>query len=366
MKTYFITGATGVIGGAIAETLLSRQDVRLKLLVRANSDVELAQREQALLQCWRQEAAAGRIEVLRGDTTLSLFGLAPADYTRMARECTHLIHCAAMVRMNLPIEEARRSAVAAAEGLVHLARACRDSGQLEKIEFVSTVGVGGRLAGLLPERRITESRGFHNTYEQAKAEAEEYLEAAGQGLPMTIHRPSMVVGDSRTGRIRHFQIFYHLIEFLSGLRTYGILPRFGETRLDVVPVDYVANAIVWSSTESATAGKTLHLCSGPEGAISLRMLRTHLRKQFALAGKKTPAGFFVPPGLFGLMLPVLRAAVSPRLRRAVDTLPIFLDYLAENQAFSNEETRSLLARQGIALPEVEAYLPQVLSFYLQR
>ena len=125
------------------------------------------------------------------------------------------------------------------------------------------------LPGALPERWITESREYHNTYEQAKAEAE-VLVARGvaEGLPITVHRPSMVVGDSRTGDVMRFQIFYHLVEFLSGRRTFGFFPAFGATRLDIVPVDYVANAVVWSSGRQDTVGRILHLCAGPEESLT--------------------------------------------------------------------------------------------------
>ncbi len=363
MKTYFITGATGVIGSRIAETLLGRSDVRLKLLVRASSAHDLAQRAQALLTYWGPGAAPERIEFLRGDTTLPLLGMEAADHARMAQECTHLIHCAAMVRMNLPLAEARRSAVAGAAGLVHLARACQGHGQLEKVEFVSTVGVGGRFSGPLPEHQITTPRSFHNTYEQAKAEAEDWLGHAGEGLPITVHRPSMVVGDARTGRTIHFQVFYHLVEFLSGLRTRGVLPQCGEARLDIVPVDYVADAIVWSSTQSTMAGKVLHLCAGPEGSLPLQALRTHVCGQFSRIGKTPPRGVFLPLGLFRLILPALRALAPRRLQRAIDTLPVFLDYLKERQEFSNKTSRALLMAHGIELPAVDGYLKNVLDYY---
>lgn len=76
------------------------------------------------------------------------------------------------------------------------------------MEAVSTVGVGGRYYGALPEQWLNTPRNFHNTYEQSKAEAEIILKTeVDQGMPITVHRPSMIVGDSQTGRILNFQIF---------------------------------------------------------------------------------------------------------------------------------------------------------------
>jgi nucleoside-diphosphate-sugar epimerase len=318
------------------------------------------------VRSWALEPSARtRIDAVRGDTTLPRFGLDADVHARLASECTHLVHCAAIVRMNLAIDEARESAVGAARNLVDLARACRTTGRLEKVEVLSTVGVGGRRPDPLPERWITERREFHNTYEQAKAEAEDYLRSELEpGFPMTVHRPSMVVGDSRSGRIARFQIFYHLAEFLSGRRTFGVFPPLGGNRLDVVPADYVAEAVAWSSRQQVTAGRVLHLCSGPEGAIGLGDLRALVRGRFERFGIALPRPVTVPTALLRGAVPVLGALAPATTRKALRTLPIFLDYLGEDQSFLNTETRQLLGAASIALPRATDYLDTVLDYYL--
>ena len=364
MSAYFVTGGTGVIGSAIAERILGEPSTRrVTLLIRARSDAELASRLDGLLRFWAPSAAAReRVAAVRGDATLLRFGLDEGAFAMLARECTHIVHCAAIVRMTLPLEEARRSAVAAAKNVIALARA---AGRLEKIEFLSTVGVGGRWAGPLPERWITEPRAFHNTYEQAKAEAEDYVrgELAASPLPITIHRPSMVVGDSQSGRVLRFQIFYHLAEFLSGRRTAGIFPALGTSALDVVPVDYIAEAVAWSSRAASTVGHILHLCSGPELAVPLTALRSIVRSRFSTAGLNTPGPFTIPSSLLRGALPVAAWFVREDARRALATLPVFLNYLAERQAFANGATRRVL--DGIVpLPRPSDYLERVLDYYL--
>jgi len=364
MNTYFVTGGTGVIGSAIAGRILAEPSTgRVTLLMRAQSDAELASRLDELLRFWALgPAARQRVAAVRGDTTLLRFGLDEGAFAKLAKECTRIVHCAAIVKMNLPLEEARRSAVAAAKNVIALARA---AGRLEKVEFLSTVGVGGRWAGPLPERWITEPRTFHNTYEQAKAEAEEYVrgELATSPLPLTIHRPSMVVGDSQAGRVLRFQIFYHLAEFLSGRRTAGIFPALGTNALDIVPVDYIAEAVAWSSGTGATAGQILHLCSGPELAVPLATLRSIVRRRFSTAGLSTPGPFTIPSSLLRSALPVAARFVPEDARRVLATLPVFLDYLAEHQAFANVATRRLL--EGIVpLPLPSGYLERVLDYYL--
>ena len=98
------------------------------------------------------------------------------------------------------------------------------------------------MRGLIREVPLAEPRQFHNTYEAAKAEAESFVwERLSGGLPGTIHRPSMIVGDSKTGKNIRFQVFYYLADFLAGLRTLGVVP---DTR-DVVRLD---------TTRAATPG----------------------------------------------------------------------------------------------------------------
>ena len=368
MSAVFLTGGTGVVGSAIARRLLEDRETRVVLLIRARTDQDAQERLQGLLRFWKLPDArvAANIEIARGDASLPRFGLERERFQRVAGECTRIIHCAALVRMNLPLADARASAVSAAENVLELARASRRAGRLEKVEFLSTVGVGGTRPGVLPERWITESRGYHNTYEQAKAEAE-IVVAGGvaEGLPITVHRPSMVVGDSRTGGIIRFQIFYHLVEFLSGRRTFGLLPAFGATRLDIVPVDYVAETVVWSSGRPDAGGRVLHLCSGPEGSVRLDELHSRVRDSFVAAGLDVPRPFSIPPGFLKATIPVIRALLPGPGRRSLSTLPIFLAYLSSDQGFANAETIRILGGAGIPLPPVESYLGKVLDHYLR-
>lgn len=366
MKHYFITGATGAIGSALVPVLLADPTTRVTLLLRAKSDDELTSRVDELHRFWQiapdDTVKRDRVRALRGDVTWAAFGLNDESYRNLADECTHLVHSAGNVRMNLPIEQARHSAVDSARAIVALARACR---RLEKIEFVSTVGVGGRIHGQVEEQWLTSERLFHNTYEQAKAEAETVIQReVSAGLPLTVHRPSMVVGDSRSGRIIHFQVFYHLCEFLSGRRTFGLSPHFGRARLDIVPADYVAKLIAWSSTTPATVGRVLHACSGPDLALSLYPLRDRVRQEFSRAGRRLPPIIDLPTGVFRTILNGASLLMPADARRAVKTLPVFLDYLATEQSFANRQTQALAASVGLAVPAPVDYLGPVLAYYL--
>jgi nucleoside-diphosphate-sugar epimerase len=350
--------------------LLDDPDTQVRLLIRARDQQHLDERLTELLSFWGYPSGsprADRIKAYRADVTLPFFGLDRQDYETLAVECTHIIHSAGNVRMNLSLEEARKSSVDSTTTISAFAWRCRENGILQKVEFVSTVGVGGRSVSIVPESWITEKRSFHNTYEEAKAEAEDLIRKEIEaGLPVTVHRPSMVVGRSDTGKIIHFQVFYHICEFLSGRRTFGVVPKLENAFLDIIPVDYVAKVICWSSEHQETVGMVLHQCSGPEHGIPIEQLKFAIRDIFRSSGTKLPPPFTVPLPLFRSGLPLIGVFLPAPAKRAIKALPFLFDYLEEVQKFSNEKTRRMHEEAGIEFPEVGSYLKTVVEYYLQK
>ncbi len=367
MKNIFLTGATGTIGSALLPRLLADEQAQITLLVRASDEAALAQRlAQLLAHCGiaADSPQARRVQALRGDISLPHFGLSAQQDAALAERSSHLIHCAASVKLTMSADEASATAVTPTRSVLALARRCASAGVLRKVDLVSTVGVWGRTPGHMPERRLPEVRDFHNTYEAAKAEAERVVWAEAEGLPLTVHRPSMVVGETGSGRVMHFQVFYHLCEFLSGARTFGIMPKLGNTRLDTVPVDWVADAIVWASKHPHTAGQIFHLCSGPDGALPLAPLQTRVRSLWQARGRPLPRLRTIDRGLLRRLIPVIGALTGASARRALRGLSPVLDYLDEDQGFTNTQTIAALADAGLPVPPIESYLDAVLGHYL--
>lgn len=366
-RIYFVTGATGTVGSALIPFLLERAENEVRVLIRADTPAHLDARLEEMHEFWgygREASERLRIQALAGDIEKPGFGVTSAVYEELSKTVTHIIHCAGKVRMNLPLDDARSAAVASARNVVELGRACAN---LQKIEFVSTVGVGGRLPGAVPETWITAPREFHNTYEQSKAEAEDYIRSeVERGLPLTVHRPSMVVGDAATGKIIHFQIFYYLCEFLSGRPSRGVCPILGRARLDIIPADYVGRALCWSSMEPRMAGRILHLCSGPYESIPLHELQHRVRQVWQDHGLSLPKLIKIPSGVLRASLPILSRLAPAPSRRGLRALPIFLDYLSDTQAFANHETQKLLMSANIDVPQVRSYLDKLFNYYFEK
>lgn len=356
-----ITGATGVIGSEVAPLFLESGDFQVRLIVRAKSAEHLRDRMAELHAYWEipsdDPCMRGRLKALAGDLSQPKLGLDDSTYECLTREVTHIIHCAGNVKLNQDIAEARRNALDPARRLVALARACQNNGQFGKFDAVTTIGVAGRLSGLIPERPLTEPREFHNNYERAKAETEVYLlEELARGLPLTIHRPSMVVGRSDNGKVLRKQVFYYLCDFLTGQRTYGFLPEFGDAALDIIPVDYVARALHVSATQSDSIGRIFHLCSGPKHALRLADLVAHLRACAESGGETLPRLRYVPRRSFECVAWFARFFSRGRFRRAMASLPYFLAYLVESQSFGVPETAHYLSDRDVYIVPPSEYL----------
>lgn len=365
MKTVFLTGGTGVVGSALAPLFLNEPDTELWLLIRARDDAELATRVDSLFSYWGADLRSGtarqRLRALRGDVSEDRLGLTTADYETLAGRATHIVHSAASVKMNMSEEEARRSSIVPTEAILALANRARVGGTLRKLDYVSTLGVAGRMSGLVPEAPLA-NQGFHNTYESSKAEAERLVLAAiADGLPVTIHRPSMVVGDSRTGKAIRPQVFQFLAGFLAGGQTAGFVPRLTGVQLDTIPSDYVAAAIHWASGAPDAVGRILHLCTGPERAIGLMPLMVMAREVHKAKGESLPALKPLPLPLFRALMAVARGLSGEDGRRRLANLALFLDYAEDRQTFDNTGTARLLAEAGLPVPDPASYLPRILG-----
>lgn len=364
----FLTGITGNIGSAVARRLLDDEATHIWPLIRADSDQRLQQRLTDMLDVWQlsptaQQDVVSRIHPVRGDMGSVRFGLSAKDWSNIVGQCDALIHAAGVVRMNLPITEARRIAVGSAKNVIMLADEIASARRVH-VAFVSTVGVAGRQSEPLTDDWITQPRDFHNSYEQAKAEAEDMLRhwRPGDHIQLNIHRPSMVVGGSDGEWLRH-QVFYYLCEFLSGRHTKGLQPDLAGMRLDTVPIDYVADAVVWATRKHSNR-PFFNLCSGPDLEVALSDVQRWVHAALTESAVTFPRTRSLSPRAFIATIRVLSLFAPRAAKRRLATLPVLLDYLHSPQTFDGRATQAFLQSEaGIVLPEPSIYLPQVIARY---
>jgi long-chain acyl-CoA synthetase len=274
-----LTGATGFVASQIAQNILSDTGHEIVALVRAE-DGESARRR--LARAWWHwpeliDAIGARVQVICGDVSSPHLGLADDAYGDLVHRVTHIIHTAADMRVVAPIDELRTTNVQGVANVLSLARAIHADHGLARLSHVSTAYVCGARNGEVPENALDGRFGFSSAYELSKHEGEILVQAAKTELPISVFRPGMVVGDSRTGYIKTFNTFYFPLRlYLSGkLR---ILPADPNLRVNIVPVDYVADAVARLTFHPQAEGLDFHLTAPLELLPTARELTDFVRE----------------------------------------------------------------------------------------
>ena len=192
-------------------------------------------------------------------------GLDAAAYQRLSAETTRVIHSAATVRFDHSLDEARRINVEGTRRVLDFAAGVR---QLRSLAYVGTAYVAGERSDLVRESELAVGQSYRNTYEQTKAEAEALVRSRLGSLPGVILRPSIIVGDSRTGVTSSFKMMYWPLKIYAR-RLWRTVPGFPDAVLDIVPVDFVAASVARLVFDEAALGSTVHLCAGPRGSATI-------------------------------------------------------------------------------------------------
>ena len=359
-----LTGATGFLGQQILRLLLDlRPEARLVLLVRETEDKSAGQRIDALLErCCGPEArdsARRRIEVVAADTGIQRCGLSQRDWTAVADGATRVIHTAAAVRFDAAPEEARRANVGGVRNVLELGEEARRRGSLRGFTHVSTAFVAGRRAGIVREDELDVGQRFRNTYERSKCEAETLVRAHAPDLPVLILRPSIVVGHSRTGVTTSFHTMYWPLRAYVQKR-WRLVPGRPQTPIDMVPVDFVAEAAVHLAWSGQAVGRTLHLCAGPDRSATVGEIANAAARFFRLP----PPRFFNPVLFMALVRPLLELTVWGPRRHILKKGWFYRPYLDMQLEFDTTQADALLAPAGIRPPKVMEYLERLFAYCL--
>jgi thioester reductase-like protein len=338
-EAILLTGATGFLGMDALARLIERGEERIVVLVRAD-DGEAAQRrlEAALAQLYEDPppAAAG-VRAVRGDLLAPGLGISSEDRDAIIGEVDRIVHCAASISFDSPLEQARAINVEGVAGVLALAREVARTGCLRRLVHVSTAYVSGRHTGRFGEQDLDVGQEFRNTYERSKHEAEHLVLEAGD-LPTVVARPSIVVGHRASGWTPAFNVIYWPIRAAER----GLLrevPARPDSIVDFVPVDYVTDGLLALLDDPGAHG-TYHLVAG-EHALSARELAD-------LHGS-----------LVGRAPVRLVARGSRGLPQGAEA---YVPYFDVRCSFDDARMRPILERSGIERPRPRDYLGRLISY----
>ncbi len=269
----FLTGSTGYIGAHVAANLLSQHDATVNVLVRGRDARDAELRLWNALQLHLPfpafyEYLQAKIRIFRGDLTSPQFGLDRADYDRLVHTTDSVIHCAAS--LNRKSEKACLNVnLRGTLEVVQLARQSQYYHGLRRFSNVSTVAVAGKRSNevVSEDRSIDWDRSDYDPYARTKKFCEHMVRELLPDVPLTIFRPSIVLGDSRYPETTQFDMVRSFV-FLAGL---PVLPFRPHDRIDIVNVDFVADAITTLHMKESPAYDTYHLSSG-NGSQTFREL----------------------------------------------------------------------------------------------
>jgi thioester reductase-like protein len=341
----FLTGFPGFIGRRLVVRLLEEDaDLRVAALV----EPRMAEAARAVAG----EIGDDRVEIIEGDISERRLGLADAEWERLTGEMTSAFHLAAIYNLAVPLELAQRVNV---DGTGNVLELCAQADKLERLNYVSTAYVAGVRRGVVYEHELALGQAFKNHYESTKFQAEVWVREAMDDVPTTIYRPAIVVGDSRTGETQKFDGPYYMLRVVSLCESRGLpIPQFGRSAapFNVVPVDFVVDALVAGSLSADAVGETLHLVD-PEPVTASELL-TLLAKEYA---GREPA-YRVPPAVVeaSLRFEFVRNLVAGAPRESIR-------YLNHPVRFDTRRAGDLLAAQGLRCPRFDEYVGAMIRFF---
>lgn len=340
-----LTGFPGFIGRRLARRLLDEDGQRR--IVALVEERMLAEARRAA-----QEIDAQRLEVLPGDIADRRLGLSDDDHARLRAETERVFHLAAIYDLSVPFEIAQRVNV---DGTGNVLELCAAAERLQRLAYVSTAYVAGMRTGVVYEHELVMGQQFKNHYESTKFQAEVWARMFMHRVPTTVLRPAIVVGDSRTGETQKFDGPYYLLRAISRAeRTGQPLMQFGRSRapFNVVPVDYVVEAIAAAASAPEAEGETFHLVD-PQPLSSSELL-VHLAERF---GSKPPRGR-VPPSVAAaaLRVPAVRARMGGTPRESIP-------YLNHPVVFDTRRTVDILGARGLTPPNFTDYAEHMVRFF---
>ncbi len=340
----FLTGSTGYIGAHVAANLLDQHGAALNVLVRARDP------QEAQLRLWRglqlhlefpkfYEYLQTKVRIFVGDLTSTGFGLNRDEYDRLVHTTDSVIHCAAS--LNRKSEKACLNVnLRGTLEVLTLARNAEHYHGLRRFSEVSTVAVAGKRQNevVAEDRSIEWERSDYDPYARTKKFCEHMLHVLLPDTPKTVFRPSIVLGDSRHAETTQFDMVKAFV-FLAGL---PMLPFRPSDKIDIVNVDFVADAIATLHQKERPEHEAYHLSSGT-GSQTFRELTTALA---AAQQKRGPVFLPFAEKPFARSVNFL-ANRKGAVAKGASLLKVFMPYLVWNTVFDNTRATSELKKKPV-------------------
>jgi len=353
-RTILVTGGTGTVGAELASRLAGASNASVVVLARG------AGRS-------RPAVLPPGVRTLTGDVRHgTTFGLDEPDATTLRESVTDIVHCAADTTFNRPLADARATNVAGTQAVLAFAKECR---HLQRMACFSTVYVAGRTTGCFAEQDVGGADGFVNSYEQSKGEMEAVVRDAMRELPIAIYRLSTIIGDSRTGKVGGLNAIHHALRLLyQGLAP--MVPGRDTGLVDLIPVDFAADASHHLFEHEFTAGETYHLCAGAAGSATLGALLDATMMAFeryrpAWRKRSIARPAIVELETYELFVRSVEEAGNQVLLQATRAVQAFAYQLAYPKVFDSRRADSVLAPAGIAAPKVLDYYDRIVRWCVE-
>lgn len=340
----FLTGSTGYIGAHVAANLLQQHGASLNVLVRAKDPHEAELRLWQAFQLHMDfprfyEFLQTKVRVFRGDLTTPAFGLVREDYERLVHTTDSVIHCAAS--LNRKSEKSCLNVnLRGTLEVIQLARQANYYHGLRRFSNVSTVAVAGMRSNevVTEDASIDWGRSDYDPYARTKKFCEHMVRQLLSDVPITIFRPSIVLGDSRYPQTTQFDMVRSFV-FLAGLPA---LPFRPNDTIDIVNVDFVADAIAALHAKDKPQFDTYHLSSGRDS-------QTFRQVTSALAASQNKRGPIFLPFAQKPFSGIVNSLANRRntIGHGAALMKVFMPYLTWNTVFDNTRVTSELGRKPV-------------------
>jgi thioester reductase-like protein len=385
-KVVLITGSTGFLGSAITQRLLvSGCKLRLLIRKRDTDSSQISFGGESLIKALIQgnqldeyspgqcrvvgdqlnddkslhELFISNVEIYEGDITSSSLGLEKQEYMKLCNEVDEVFHCAAVTHFEMQgADEHMAVNIKGTENVLQFT----NSGKQKRFHYISTAYVAGKQNGMIYEKHMVNEPLFNNEYERSKFVAEQLVTeyAKCNDIPYTIYRPGIIVGDSKTGATCKFDNLYLFVKVLLNIKNSFIklksenlddvtirVPGDPDALINLVPIDYVADAIVAILEKRESIGKIYHITNpNPPRLCELRDLVMTLLEIKGMHVK-----------IDGELEKQSLSTVEKLFFRQTRS---YYSYLFSKLRFDDSSTQEILKGTGITCPAVTKKLVDVL------